>query len=54
MEVPDTAEDYTCIGSLVDLDEDDRQVIEEFEHDLVALPEDDDPEKNKGQWLGIF
>ena len=44
VEAPESAEDYTCIGNLEDLDEDGRQVTEEFEHDLVALPEEDQPQ----------
>ena len=48
VQAPETAEDYTCIGHLEDLDEDDRQVMEEFEHDLVALPEEDDPSVTTG------
>ena len=39
---PDSAEDLSYIGQLEDLDDDDGQVAEEFEHRLRPLPEDDE------------
>ena len=39
---PDTAEDFSYLGQLEDLDDDEGQVAEEFEHRLRSLPEEDE------------
>ena len=43
---PESLEDFHCIGQLEDLEEDDGQVGEEFEHQLVAMPEEVDASEN--------
>ena len=41
---PGSADDLVCIGQLDELDDDDEQVVEEFEHKLVAIPEEEPAE----------
>ena len=42
---PGSADDLVCIGQLDELDDDDEQVVEEFEHKLVAIPEEEPAEE---------
>ena len=42
---PGSADDLVCIGQLDELDDDDEQVVEEFEHKLVAIPEEEPTEE---------
>ena len=41
---PGSADDLVCIGQLDELDDDGEQVVEEFEHKLVAIPEEEPSE----------